>query len=98
PHHDILIYPLSLADVDELLFPHWLLTGAAPNTPRLARDVDDVHRDDVDLERLRDRVGDVTLGGVLRDGEDVAAAVRFAHRALRDDRPQKHRAPFDRHD
>src|SRR2546430_2645341 len=97
PFHEVLLDALALADRDDGLLP----IGPVPDAPTepscLAGHVNDVHGDDVDLERIRDRVGDVTLRRALRDRERVPSRVRLAHRALGDDRSDEDRVAFDAH-
>src|SRR5256886_9447062 len=97
PFHEVLLDALTLTERDDGLLPIGPMADAPTEPPRLAGHVNDVHGDDVDLERIRDRVGDVTLRRALRDGECVASRVRLAHRALGDDRSDEDRVAFDAH-
>src|SRR5256714_10661474 len=95
--HEVLLDSLALADRDDGLLPIGSMPDAPSEPPRLAGHVNDVHGDDVDLERIRDGVGDVTVRRALGDGERVAAGVGLAHRPLGDDWADQDRVPLDAH-
>src|SRR2546423_2660504 len=97
PFHQVLLDALALTERDDCLLPIGPMPDAPTEPARFAGHVDHVHGDDVDLERIRDRVGDVTLRRALRDGERVPSRVRLAHRALGDDRSDEDRVAFDAH-
>src|SRR4029077_17145036 len=97
PLHEVLLDALALAERDDGLLPIGPVPDAPSEATRLAGDVNDVHGDDIDLERIGDRVRDVTLRRALRDGERVPAGVRLAHRPLGDDGADQDRVPLDAH-
>src|SRR5260221_8904586 len=86
PFHEVALDPLALGQGDHGLLPVGLLPHALADLADLALHRRGVHGDDVDLERLGDRLGDLLLRGGLRDLERVAAAVRAGHGLLGDDR------------
>src|SRR5437764_577184 len=86
PFHEVALDPLALGQGHDGLLPIGLLPDPLADPPRLAVHGRGVHGDDVDLERLGDRLRDLVLRRGLRDGERVAATVRAGHRFLGDDR------------
>src|SRR5919204_4525726 len=92
--HEVLLDLLTRRDRHDRLLPVGLAPDATAEPPRLAVHLDRVHGDDIDLERLGDRIRDVLLRRLGIDRERVAAGVRLGHRALGDDRTQEHERAF----
>src|SRR5205814_5003931 len=86
PFHEVALDPLALGQGHDGLLPVGLLPDPLADPPRLPVHGRGVHGDDVDLERLGDRLRDLVLRRGLRDGEGVAATIRTGHRFLGDDR------------
>src|SRR5439155_25730449 len=84
--HEVALDALTLGQRHDGLLPVGLLAELLAHAAGLAVHRRCVHRDDVDLERLRDRLRYLLLRRGLRDGEGVPTGVRAGHRLLRDDR------------